>query len=179
MRYEDLLHVVHAAATVTGETEIVVIGSQSILGSHPHAPAALLRSMEADIYPPHAPEKSDAIDGALGDGSPFHQAYGYYAHAVGPETAAPPRGWQDRLVSVEVPPRTASDVAAVALCLEPHDLVLAKLVAHRPRDLDFARDALDAGVVDPSILRSRAADLPVPAEQMAAVSRTLEALLSG
>jgi hypothetical protein len=31
--------------------------------------------------------------GALGDGSPFHAAFGYYAHGVGPETAKAPAGW--------------------------------------------------------------------------------------
>lgn len=32
------MHVVHAAATISQETDIVVIGSQSILGSHPSPP---------------------------------------------------------------------------------------------------------------------------------------------
>ncbi|MDO8185695.1 hypothetical protein Q5424_15540 [Conexibacter sp. JD483] len=40
-----------AAAQVADEDELVVIGSQAVLGSHPEAPAELLRSMEADIYP--------------------------------------------------------------------------------------------------------------------------------
>lgn len=32
------------------------------------------------MYPAHAPEKSDGIDGALGDGSRFHESFGFYAH---------------------------------------------------------------------------------------------------
>jgi hypothetical protein len=58
MRREDLLHVVHAAATITDEAEIVVIGSQSILGSHPSPPASMLRSIEADLFPLNAPRKA-------------------------------------------------------------------------------------------------------------------------
>jgi hypothetical protein len=37
MRRQDLDHVVAAAAQIVGETEFVVVGSQSILGSHPDA----------------------------------------------------------------------------------------------------------------------------------------------
>lgn len=41
------------------------------------------------------------------------------------------------------------------LCLEPHDLVVAKLLAHREKDLGFARALLDAGLVDRHLLLSR------------------------
>lgn len=38
MRRQDLEHIIRAAADVTGDREIVVIGSQAILGQHPDAP---------------------------------------------------------------------------------------------------------------------------------------------
>lgn len=59
MRREDLEHVIRAAAALTGEREIVVIGSQAILGARPEAPAALLASMDADVFPLRAPELAD------------------------------------------------------------------------------------------------------------------------
>lgn len=121
MTREELEHIVGAAANVLGEDAFVVVGSQAILGSHPDAPPELLRSIEADIYPKEFPERADEIDGSLGDGSPFHAAYGYYAHGVGPETAKAPSGWQDRLIPIDVPGRVASDRNPVAYCLEPHD----------------------------------------------------------
>jgi hypothetical protein len=93
MRHDEFLHVLHAAAVVTGEAEIVVIGSQAILGTHPDPPEAMLRSIEADVYPLHATDKVDLIDGAIGDGSAFQAQFGYYAHGVGPETAKAPAGW--------------------------------------------------------------------------------------
>jgi hypothetical protein len=105
VRREDFEHVIAAAANVTGEDEFVVIGSQAVLGSFPAAPETMLRSMEADVYPPHRPEKADDIDGALGDGSQFEATFGYYAHGVGPETAKAPAGWQERLVRVPVQSR--------------------------------------------------------------------------
>jgi hypothetical protein len=51
VRRQDFEHVVAAAANVVEQDEFVVIGSQAILGPHPDAPAALLRSLEADLHP--------------------------------------------------------------------------------------------------------------------------------
>ena len=176
MQLEDLHHVVAAAAQVVGESEFVIVGSQAILGSYPDAPAALLRSQEADLYPRHAPDKAITIEGALGDGSPFQQTFGYYAHAAGPETAKAPTGWEERLVVIEIPTRPANDVRAVAFCLEPHDLVLAKLAANRERDWDFAKEALNARLVDPAVLLDRVDDLPVHAHLIKLIRTSLETL---
>jgi hypothetical protein len=176
MQRDDFLHVLHAAALVTGETEFVVIGSQAILGSHPDPPDVMLRSLEADVYPLHAAEKVNLIDGAIGDGSAFQAQFGYYAHGVGPETAKAPEGWEDRLVRVDVPARGSSGIEPVALCLEPHDLVLSKLAANRERDWEFARNALDAGLVELSVLTTRAPTLPVADELRSLIVRSLAAL---
>jgi hypothetical protein len=177
VRRDELGHVVAAPANVVDEDEFIVVGSQAILGAYPEAPEQLLRSMEADVYPLHSPAKADAIDGALGDGSPFHRSYGYDAHGVGPQTATAPAGWQDRLVRVPVPPRIGSRRAPVALCLEPHDLVLAKCVAGRDRDWDFAREALRAGLVHASELLHLVAGLPVTGVQQAHIRKMLEAIV--
>jgi hypothetical protein len=175
MRRVDFEHVIAAAANVTGEDEFVVIGSQAILGSHLEPPEDMLASLEADIYPRHRPERADYIDGALGDGSPFHRTHGYYAHGVGPETARAPTGWQDRLVRAEIPPRVTSARSPVAWCLEIHDLVLSKCAAGRERDWDYAAAALKAGLVDVEVLVARSADLPLEAECRAAIAGNLRA----
>ena len=143
MRREDFEHVVAASANVVGEAEFVIVGSQAIMGSHPNAPDALLMSLELGIYPAASPERADMIDGALGDGSPFHRAFGYYAHGVGPETA-------------------------------PHDVVLAKCVAGRERDWEFARAALAAGLVEPRVLVARVEDLPIAPDARVRLRRMLE-----
>ena len=63
-------------------------------------------SMEADIYPLESPDLADVIDGAIGEGSKFHETNGYYAQGVGPDTAILPRDWLllrcDRFVPLEV-----------------------------------------------------------------------------
>jgi hypothetical protein len=135
----------------------------------------MLRSMEADLYPRRAPEKADEIDGSLGDGSPFHRTYGYYAHGVGPETAQAPAGWETRLLAVEIAARVSSRQQVVALCLEPHDLVLAKCVAGRERDWEFAWEALAHELVDAQVLLGRIDDLPVDEEHRRHVRMRLEA----
>jgi hypothetical protein len=177
VRIADLEHVVAAAAEVTKQDEFVVIGSQAILGTSDEPPDALLYSLEADIYPLDAPEDSDFIDGALGDGSPFHEAHGYYAHGVGPETAKAPRGWQDRLVKREIPSRPGAkrEAPIIAWCLEAHDLVLSKCVAGRQRDWDYALAALEAGLVQRDTLLARVPDLPAPKETRDHVAKMLRA----
>ena len=172
MRRADFEHVI-AAASVAEEEEIVVVGSQAILGGHPDPPAELLVSMEVDVYPLQDPSGADDIEGALGDGSPFHSAYGYYAHGVGPETVRAPAGWEDRFISVDVPPRPGSASGATALCLEPHDLVLSKCAAGRDRDWDFAREALRGGVVEYEELERRIDDLPIRSSDREHVGKML------
>lgn len=178
MRPADFEHVVAAAAEVTGEDDLVVIGSQAILGSFAQPPEALLQSLEADIYPLRDPASADAIDGALGDGSQFHVAFGYYAHGVDPETAKAPRGWQERLVRREIPRRVASTRTPVAWCLEVHDLVLSKCVAGRQRDWDYAAQALNAGIVEAEVLLGRVPDLPVTDELRRYIERMLRAMIA-
>jgi hypothetical protein len=176
---EQLNHIIGAAANVTGEYEFVVIGSQSILGTHPEAPPEMLVSMEADIYPAHAPDKSIQIDGNLGDGSQFHLTFGYYAHGIGPETARAPAGWRDRLVRVPIPARLVSDRQPVAYFLEVHDLVLSKCVVGRERDWGFARAAVASDLVSVDELLARVPLLPVDEQIREQICVVLTAIATG
>lgn len=156
MNRAELEHVIRAAAEVTGD-DVVVVGSQAILAAFPDAPAPLRGSMEADVYPRSRPADAIRIDGALGENSMFNDAYGYYAHGVGPETVVGPIGWEARLIPVEATAVVPGQPARIGWCLEPHDLVVAKLAAGRDNDLAFAEEALRAGLVDPATLEERAA----------------------
>ena len=101
MKRSELEHLIRAAAAITDQYEIMIVGSQSILGAVPHAPELLLLSMEADVYPLHRPELAELIDGAIGELSPFQLQFGYYAQGVGPETAILPQGWEQRVVKIQ------------------------------------------------------------------------------
>ena len=177
MNRSELEHVIRAAADVAGDDEIVVVGSQAILAQFPHAPAALLASDEADLFPRNHPERAPQVDGALGDGSPFHEAFDVYAHGVGPETAKAPAGWQERLVPIRVRagPQDAREVTG--WCLEAHDLVLAKCAAGREHDWGFAAVAIRHGLVTLEELERRLPDLPVVAEHRARVLHGLRGLV--
>jgi hypothetical protein len=105
-------------------------------------------------HPKNKPERADLIDGSIGEGSPFHDTYGYYAQGVGPTTAVLPVGWPQRLIPV----RNSNTRGAVGLCLEPHDLVLSKYAAGREKDDRFVRVALAHRLVNEAILLDRLHD---------------------
>ncbi len=92
MKRHELEHIIRAASEITRERDIVVVGSQAVLGQFPHAPDALLTSIEAEVFPRNRPELSLEIDGAIGERSLFHETYGYYAHGVDETTATLPSG---------------------------------------------------------------------------------------
>jgi len=139
MKRIDLEHIIRAAGTIAQVKQLIVIGSQSILGKYPEADGVLATSMEADIYPPENLLMSDVIDGCIGELSPFHEQFGYYAQGVGPETATLPEGWQGRLV--KICNENTNDIEG--LCLHPLDLAVSKLVAFREKDKLFIKELLD------------------------------------
>src|SRR5258708_2254221 len=143
MKKAQLAHLIRAAAAITNEKIFVVVGSQAILAQHPNAPAALLMSNEADLYPKSKPELADVIDAAIGENSYFHKEFGYYAEGVGPETARLPAGWEERAYAL----RNDQTHGATAICPEVHDLAASKLIAGREKDIPWVQAALDAGIV--------------------------------
>jgi hypothetical protein len=94
MTRRQLEHVIRAAAATADTRDLIVIGSQAILGPFPDAPPELTESMEADVFPMDAPERSILIEGAIGEFSMFHETFGYYAHGVDETTACLPDGWR-------------------------------------------------------------------------------------
>ena len=157
MTRSELEHLIRAAGAIAEDSEIIVIGSQSILGQFPDAPRALLKSAEADIYPRHHPERADLIDGSIGEGSTFHETFGYYAQGVGEETATLPKGWKARLVRIS----NANTAGTSGLCLEVHDLAVSKYAAGREKDLEFTRELARHGMTNEKVLVARLAETAV------------------
>lgn len=172
MTREQLEHLVRAAAHIADDEELIIVGSQAVLGQFPEAPPALLISNEADLYPKNKPELADLIDGTIGELSPFHETFGYYAHGVGEATATLPEGWRDRLVPI----RSTKTQGATGWCLEVHDLVVSKLVAGREKDLEFAREAARHGLVGEETLRQRLASTSLLPDARAFVDGRLRRL---
>ena len=168
MNRAQLEHVIRAAATIAGDTEIVVIGSQAILGRYPQAPAELVVSADVDLFPRNYPERADLIEGSIGELSPFHETYGYYAQGVGERTAVLPEGWESRLVPIPTP-------AGTGLCLEPHDLLISKYVAGREKDRDYVRSAARHRLADRQTLLERLALTPADENLRSRITAQIQA----
>lgn len=96
MRRDQLEHLLRAACSIAESDVALVIGSQAILGSFPDdvLPPAASRSIEVDVAFLDDPDqaKSDQVDGAIGELSPFHETFGFYAQGVSITTAVLPDG---------------------------------------------------------------------------------------
>jgi hypothetical protein len=171
MTRDQLEHIIRAAAAIASDQEIVVIGSQAILGQFPDAPPEVLVSDEADVYPRNYPERADLIDGSIGELSPFHATFGYYAQGVAPATATLPHGWESRLILVCTP----ATHGATGLCLEVHDLALSKHVAGREKDVEFCSALVRHGLVDRAILDERLATMTLDPRIREAVAARIAA----
>lgn len=174
MRRDQLEHAIRAATSILGDDAVVIIGSQSILGSVEEAdlPEEVLQSMEVDVLPLDDDDesKADDLDGAIGEWSQFHETHGFYVQGVGQRTAVLPAGWAERLVAV---PGDGAGVRT-GLCLDPHDLCIAKLVANRAKDRSYCGALLSAGVVSSTTIRERLAGTDVPDSVRARITAWLE-----
>jgi hypothetical protein len=152
--------VLRAASRITGDRDLLVVGSAAILGTYDEdaLPPAATRSDEADIAPFEDSDgsRSMAIEGSLGSGSMFHGTYGYFADGVDLSTALVPPGWRERLVLFD----TEGTQPGRGWCLERHDLAVSKLVAGRPKDYEFVEGLLEAGLLDLDVIRQRFYALP-------------------
>ena len=159
MTRDQFDHLLCAAARITGARELVVIGSCALFAQGDEVASALLDTDQLDLFVRSEPELGATIDAALGEETVYHDQQGVYARAVGPLTPVAPAGWLDRLVELPV----SRDVTAA--CMEPHDLVLAKLVAGRGKDREFCLSALERGLVSPDTLMMRVDDMPIAVQE--------------
>lgn len=158
MKREEFEHAIRAVGSILGTSDLLVIGSQALHASiDGDLPEAALRSVEVDVavFGDTDGSKADLIAASIGEASMFHEAFGYYADGVTETTAVLPRGWRERLIPFETP----ATGGTIAHCLEPHDLWVAKAVAHRAKDVEFCDALIEQKIVDPSVLRARLQDV--------------------
>lgn len=159
MNREQLAHVLRSAADIVPRADMLVIGSQAVLATRDEAdlPIEATRSIEVDLAFFDDPDeaKADAIDGAIGELSRFHETFGYYGQGVSLATPVLPEGWMERLIPL-ARPKPAARVRA----LEVHDCTVSKLVAFREKDREFAAALLAAGVIDIELIARRLDALP-------------------
>lgn len=137
MTLEQFDHICRAAAAIANVSQVYVFGANAIIpwlatAGHPIPLPAFRPSRELDIS-----VGNDAldtlIDGAIGELSAFDQTFLVYAHGVSLSSFQAPINWQSRIAKRTEP------VEGVEIAIpHPHDLLLSKLVAGRPKDFDFA-----------------------------------------
>jgi hypothetical protein len=131
MKKRHVEHVLRAASDITGEKQFIVVGSQALHAKFPDVADEIVMSVEVDLIAKRNVDRTEWLN-AIGQDSQFHVTYGYYADPVDESTSVLPKGWKGRLVNL-----LTADVTG--LCLDPHDLAIAKYVARREKDLQFTR----------------------------------------
>jgi Nucleotidyltransferase of unknown function (DUF6036) len=168
MKKRELDHVLRAAGRITHEKQFIIVGSQALHGKYPDLADEIERSAEVDLFVKNHPEKTESLN-AIGVYSPFHESYGYYADPVDEKTATLPKGWRGRLVNL--PPGDTEGV--LGLCLDPHDLAIAKYVAARKKDLQFNRQLVERGLLDREKLLQLLQLTPVDAQTRSRVTQAI------
>jgi len=142
MKKREVDHVLRAAGRITGEKQFIIIDSQSLHGKFPDLLDDLVKSFEVDLMASKHADRTEWLN-TIGLYSPFHDSFGYYADPVDDKTATLPKGWKSRLVTLP-----DGDTEGVrGLCLDPHDLAIAKYVARREKNILFNRELAARGIV--------------------------------
>jgi hypothetical protein len=169
MRRDQLEHAIRTACQITGQSEVIVVGSQAVLGTYPEyeLPSLATSSLEIDILPitddnDETMRLADLIVGVAGEFSQFEQTHGFSIDGVDLTTSALPEGWRTRLVKVqnENTAAPAGHPQYIGWCLDKHDLCAAKLCAFREKDWNFVDALITDGLVDPALIASRLQTVP-------------------
>lgn len=149
MKRDDLRRLFAQARALSGETDYVVLGSLAALGYAGKVPARMAISLDVDAYGKGDPRRIFELAGALGQGSPFEAEHGYYLDPISPHVATLPAAWEARLVRIELEPGLA------AWFLEPNDAAVSKYARMEPRDREWIRAGLQAGILSLPIVEAR------------------------
>lgn len=149
MKRDDLRRLFARARGLCGETDYVVFGSLAVLGYTGEIPARMAASIDVDAYSKADPGRVFELAPALGQGSRFEAEHGYYLDPISPSLATLPAGWESRLIRLQLEPELA------AWFLEPNDAAVSKYARMEPRDREWIRPGLRAGVLSLAILDAR------------------------
>lgn len=103
MNRDELGRAIKAACAYLDEPQVIVFGSQAILGSYDTSEllAATFVSREVDILPlsgitdpPLVEEKLLLLDAQLGEDSPFHEHHGFYIEGIHKDVVVLPTNWE-------------------------------------------------------------------------------------
>jgi hypothetical protein len=117
------------------------------------------------------PAIADKISVMIGELSPFHDHHDVYADGCTFETPVfAPTGWRDRAVRVRY-----DDIGVTAHFMELHDLVLSKIGAGRPKDLEFCSALIKTHYIDRDVLVERLPMIQCADSERAAFAARIQA----
>jgi hypothetical protein len=167
MRRDQLEHAIRTACQIAGLTEVIVVGSQAILGIHRRRAAARCHQIVGNRHPAHR--------GRQRRNHPSRRRYRrgrrriltlcptpwLSIDGVDLQTSALPDGWRERLVKVQNQntPGPSGEPQFIGLCLDKEDLCVAKLCAFREKDPP-SRALITAELVDPAVIAARLTAVP-------------------
>jgi hypothetical protein len=164
MRRDQLEHAIRTACQIIGKQEVIVVGSQSILGTfrQDQLPTEATMSVEIDILPiaddnTETARLADLIEGVAGEFSPFEELHGFSIDGVDVKTSILPAGWRDRLIKVQNANTAAPDGEPqyIGWCLNKEDLCVAKLCAFREKDQNFVAALMRCALVERETILTR------------------------
>jgi hypothetical protein len=163
MRRDQLEHAIRTACQIIDRSEVIVVGSQAILGtfSEDVLPADATMSVEVDILPiadsnDETARLADLIEGVAGEFSTFEALHGFSIDGVDLETSALPDGWRDRLMKVQNA-NTAAPAGQPQLRLMhswPDDISPAGGDRESTLNVDARRSDLRGGNLQPLVAKS-------------------------
>jgi len=148
---KDLEKLFGRAKELTGHTEFVVIGSNSVLGvprDH-EVPPRMTMSNDIDAYTKNDPGKVFELEPELGQASRFELENGFYLDPVDPLLPTLPQGWEARLYRVQL------GNGVIVHFLDPNDAAISKYARCEPRDREWLQAGLGAGILSPAIIEYR------------------------
>jgi hypothetical protein len=154
MELSQLERLFAEARRLSGHAEYVVVGSLSALGiaQDGRVPPRMLMSIDVDCFTRRDPGRIFDLNEALGEGSPFEAEHGYYLDPVSPRLPTLPGQWEYRLIRVPL------GEGLTVFFLEPNDAAVSKYARGEPRDREWIRAGLAAGLLSAPVIESRLRD---------------------
>ena len=152
MNLADIARILSLARDQIKHADYVIVGSLSIVGllqDSQRIPERMLMSNDIDFYPTNDPDRGFDLTQTLGEGSLFERENGFYLDPVSPKLPTLPDGCDQRLVAVDL------DNGIVIRCLDPHDAAISKYARGEPRDIEWIRAGLSAGIISMPMLMHR------------------------
>ena len=169
-----------AFARLLNASRILVVGSQAFHARFQNSRIDVVEaSREIDLIPLpfaafekwyyYAHEK-------LGVDSEFDEQHGLYVDMLRPHVPKLPAGWEDRVYERTL--QSPDGRSIVVVYPEIHDLIASKLLANRPRDVEFLRGIRRIERIDLQLLEARVLAVPLDAAKAESRAWALNALAS-